>query len=248
MVEPPGPGCMDDRGRADTVRRFFAGTGTTYDRIVNLTTLGFDRRWKGEIVKKIPPGSTTILDQACGTGILTLEMARRFPRARVIGVDVTEEYLRIAEEKVRAQGLGNVELIRGRAEEVLPATDIDCVTSSYLAKYADLDCLVGNIRRMLRPGGVVIMHDFTYPPGRAFARVWELYFTLLRTIGAWRWPAWRPAFEGLPGLLRETDWVDRLQGLLEARGFLDGAVRSLFLGTSAIVSARRGQDVVRRVM
>jgi len=242
MAEPPGPGSMDDRSGIDTVRRFFTGTGTTYDRIVNLTTLGFDRRWKGEILKKIPPGSATILDQACGTGILTLDIARRFPRARVIGVDVTEEYLRIAREKVRAQGLGNVELIRGRAEEVLPETGIDCVTSSYLAKYADLDRLVGNIRRMLRPDGVVIMHDFTYPPGRTFARIWELYFTVLQTVGAWRWPAWRPAFEGLPGLLRETDWSDRLLRVLQEQGFCEAAVRSLFFGTSAIVSARRGVE------
>jgi demethylmenaquinone methyltransferase/2-methoxy-6-polyprenyl-1,4-benzoquinol methylase len=231
---------MDDRSGADTVRRFFTGTGTTYDRIVNLATLGFDRRWKGEILKKIPPWSAAILDQACGTGILTLDIARRFPHARIIGVDVTEEYLRIAREKVRTTGLWNVELILGRAEDVLPETGIDCVTSSYLAKYADLDRLVGNIGRMLRPGGVAILHDFTYPARRAFARAWELYFTLLQTVGPWRYPAWRPAFEGLPGLLRETDWVGRLQRLLEEQGFCEGAVQSLFLGTSAIVSARRG--------
>ena len=46
-----------------------------------------------------------ILDQACGTGILTLKIARRFPQARIIGVDLTDEYLRVARRKAEALGL-----------------------------------------------------------------------------------------------------------------------------------------------
>ena len=228
---------MDERDRAEMVHRFFSGTGTTYDRIVSLTTLGFDGRWKERIVDKIPAGSTKIMDQACGTGILTLKIARKFPRAQVTGVDVTEEYLRIAKERVKASGLRNVELILGRAEEIVPGGGWDCVTSSYLAKYADLDRLVGNMGKMLRPGGVVIMHDFTYPSNLTFARVWGFYFILLQTAGARWYPVWKPAFDGLPALIRETDWVDRLQRLLRERRFTGVAVDKLTFGTSALVTA-----------
>ena len=69
MISPESP--------TDQVRRFFSGTGTTYDRIVNLCTLGFDRLWKQQILRAIPKGSSRILDQACGTGILTLKAAIR---------------------------------------------------------------------------------------------------------------------------------------------------------------------------
>ncbi len=228
---------MDEQNRADIVDRFFSGTGTTYDHIVRLTTIGFDGRWKERIVEKIPSGSTRIMDQACGTGILTLRIARKFPHSQVTGVDVTEEYLRIARQRVKASGLRNVELILGRAEDVVPGGGWDCVTSSYLAKYADLDLLVRNIGKMLRPGGVVIMHDFTYPSSLTFARIWGLYFILLQTAGAWRYPVWKPAFDGLPGLIRETDWVDRLQRLLAEQRFTVTGVESLTFGTSAIVTA-----------
>ena len=139
--------------QTDRVRRFFSGTGTTYDRIVNLCTLGFDRLWKQQILRAIPKGSCRILDQACGTGILTLKIAQRFPHAQIVGVDLTAEYLREAQKKAAALGLNHLEFIPGRAEEVRPDLIFDCITSSYLAKYADLQRLVDNSKHLLRDGG-----------------------------------------------------------------------------------------------
>jgi demethylmenaquinone methyltransferase/2-methoxy-6-polyprenyl-1,4-benzoquinol methylase len=221
------------------VRQFFPGTGTTYDHIANLCTIGFDRQWKRRMMEKIPLGSTHILDQACGTGILTFRMAEKFPRCRVVGVDVSAEYLAIAREKARSKEQENVDFIQGRAEDVLLDESFDCITSSYLAKYAELGRLAPNMQAMLRSGGMLVMHDFTYPPNHAFALLWEFYFKLLQTIGAWRYPAWRAAFDGLPGLIRETPWVDNLARSLQQHGFSGITVEPLTLGTSAIVTARK---------
>jgi demethylmenaquinone methyltransferase/2-methoxy-6-polyprenyl-1,4-benzoquinol methylase len=231
---------MDRCDRLDLVGRFFSGTGSSYNRVVRLATLGFDYRWKKKIVGMIPAGSARIIDQACGTGILTLMIARRFPQAGVTGIDVTEGYLQVAKKKVAALGLANIALLQGRAEDVLPEGACDCVTSSYLAKYADLPALVSNIKKMLRPGGLLIMHDFTYPRNRVCAAAWRLYFRLLQGVGARLYPEWKTAFDDLPGLLLQTDWVGRLKGLLGASGF--GEVRSedLPFGAAAIVSARAG--------
>ncbi len=228
---------ISDSLKADYVLRFFPGTGSSYDHIVNLCTLGFDRLWKQKIVKKIPEGSSLIMDQACGTGILTSRIARRFPQARIIGVDVTEEYLHIARKKARALGLKNIEFISGRAEEVHPDLGFDCITSSYLAKYAEIEKLVGNIKSMLRPGGVLIMHDFTYPASRAFVRIWEFYFKLLQNVGSWKYPQWKTVFDDLPGLLRQTRWTQELVNSLHGNGFTHVKVESLTFGASAIVTA-----------
>ena len=233
---------MDRRDRMDLVSRFFSGTASSYDRVVRFSTLGFDYRWKRKMVGMIPAGSAGIVDQACGTGILTVMIARRFPKARVTGIDVTEGYLQVAKAKVAALGLGNIELIQGRAEDILPEGACDCVTSSYLAKYADLHSLVANIRKMLRPGGVVIMHDFTYPGNWAWAAAWRLYFGLLRAAGVRLYPSWKPAFDDLPWFLRQTDWVDRLKGLLADCGFEEIRSESLTFGAAAIVWARRAPD------
>jgi len=85
-----------------------------------------------------PSDPTYIVDQACGTGILTVKLARRFPHCCVIGVELREEYLSIARNRASQLDLKHVEFRLGRAEEIVLQTGIDCITSSYLAKYAEL--------------------------------------------------------------------------------------------------------------
>ena len=135
--------------------------------------------------------------------------------------------------------LDNVHFILGRAEDVLLDQKFDCVISSYLAKYARLGSLIRNVRNMIRAGGILIMHDFTYPANRVFAHVWEVYFTLLQSVGAWEYPQWRAVFDGLPGLLRETKWTDELVKSLLENGFSEISKESLTFHTSAIVTARK---------
>jgi ubiquinone/menaquinone biosynthesis C-methylase UbiE len=93
-------GTRDAEGREHLVASFFKGTGSTYDLVVQVFTLGLDSSWKREILYRVPP-SKRILDLGCGTGIVSQGLARRFPNAEIVGVDVTEDYLAIYEERLR---------------------------------------------------------------------------------------------------------------------------------------------------
>jgi demethylmenaquinone methyltransferase / 2-methoxy-6-polyprenyl-1,4-benzoquinol methylase len=221
------------------VERFFSGTGLSYDRVVKLWTLGADLWWKHRMLAAIPAGSSRILDQASGTGILTFAIARRFPGAQVIGVELRAEYMALAERRRRSLGLENVRFVLGRAEDVVPASGFDCVTSSYLAKYADLDVLIANIRLMLRPGGVLIMHDFSYPRTALVASALEGYFGLMRRLGDRTFPEWQTVFRELPELLRATGWVDDALGCLKRLRFRDVKRRPLALGIATMITAVR---------
>ncbi len=225
---------MAEDPRLELVERFFRGTGNTYDLVVNAATFGIDRSWKRRLVELIPAGATRILDLACGTGISTAAIARRFPGAQIVGVELREEYLAIARRK-----LPNVELILSRAEDYRSAAAFDCITSSYLAKYADLARLVPQCREMLREGGVLLMHDFTYPPNRALVALWRVYFKALQTIGGALLPAWREICYGLPALIERTRWLPELQALLAQHRFRDIRVEHLTAYGSAIVAARK---------
>jgi demethylmenaquinone methyltransferase/2-methoxy-6-polyprenyl-1,4-benzoquinol methylase len=219
------------------VRHFFKGTGPTYDLIVKMFTFGMDARWKQAILRRIPRNPTRIIDQACGTGILTFEIARRFPSCQVVGVDVQEEYLAVARAKARENGIENVEFVVGRAEDVVPDGQWDCIASSYLAKYAELDLLISNARRMLRDGGVLVMHDFTYPRGPYFRGLWEFYFRIMQTVGTMPFPEWKTIFYELPELMRETLWVDDLTEVLQEKGFRDIRIAYFTHGAAAVISA-----------
>jgi demethylmenaquinone methyltransferase/2-methoxy-6-polyprenyl-1,4-benzoquinol methylase len=116
---------------------------------------------------------------------------------------------------------------------------VDCITSSYLAKYAELGRLILHAKEMLRPGGVLIMHDFTYPSGGLFLRLWKLYFKILQRTGAWLFPEWKTAFHELPALLESTRWVEEVVSGLKEKEFADIRVEPLFMNTAAMVVAKK---------
>lgn len=239
VIMPTEPDTPAADPRLTLVHRFFAGTGASYDFMVDAATFGIDRRWKRRITNLIPPDARAILDLACGTGISTLAIAARHPDARIVGVELREEYLAVAREKVRRLGPSNIELVLSAAEDYRADGAFDCISSSYLAKYADLARLIPAAYAMLKPGGVMILHDFTFPPKAYLVPVWRLYFVLLRAIGGPLFPAWKEIYRGLPQLIRETRWLDESRERLQGAGFESITCDYLTAYGSAIVHARK---------
>ena len=227
--------------RQELVQRLFSGTGETYDSMVYFGTFGCDKSWKKKILAKVPSASTRVLDLACGTGIVTFEIAQRLPHCRVIGVDMTQEYLDVARKKAKRFSITNVEFIHQRAEEVSFKEPFDCVTASYLAKYADLKILTRNMKGMLKEKGLFIMHDFTYPDNPFIASLWEFYFKLLQAAGSPFYPQWRTIFYELPDVVRNTTWLPDLIASLHECRYNDITVERLIVGSAAIVTARNGR-------
>lgn len=224
--------------RLALVERFFAGTGRTYDGMVHWATLGIDALWKRRIAAAIPERAMRVLDLACGTGLSTFAIARAHPRATVVGVELRDEYLSLARAKLARGRLDNVSFVLSRAEDYRSATPFDCVTASYLAKYADLPRLVESIRSLLVPGGVVLMHDFMFPPPGPLRSTWRAYFAVMRhTVARW-YPAWQEIYDGLPKLIESSRWLDELPELLRRAGFEHVRVEPFTLHGSALVSAR----------
>ena len=225
--------------RDSVIHRFFPGTGRTYDRIVRLTTFGTDAAWKREILSRLPERAENVLDLACGTGYLTFQLAGLYPDAHITGVDITEDYLDVAGQAIEKLRIENVSLILSRAEDVKLNTAFDCIVSSYLARYADLEILTHNCAEMLRSGGILLMHDFVAPENPIVRSVWKRYFKLLSAFARWRYPEWEPAFSGLANHIRSTTWVQDLTTAMRDARLLDIRVEILGRGFSAIVTARK---------
>ena len=116
------------------VPKFFDKTALTYDKIVNQTTFGKDKYWKKEIIKKIPQ-CHSVLDLACGTGILTEKISDKLPQAKIIAVDITQSYLEIARKKLVFKT--NILFVNQDAEKLDLGEKFDCITSSYIPKYCN---------------------------------------------------------------------------------------------------------------
>jgi demethylmenaquinone methyltransferase / 2-methoxy-6-polyprenyl-1,4-benzoquinol methylase len=241
----PQAGQRTGHGEAMTRRpeefaeRFFSQNGASYDHIARVATLGLDGWWKSKILKRIPRTPGRILEQASGTGILTCKIARQFPNCHIIGVELQQEYLNIARQKVRDLGLSKVEFIHGRAEDLVLQGEFDCIVSDYLAKYVDLDRLVAHAWTMLRTGGLLIMHELSRPTRPLFVALWNIHFKFLRAYGRWQYPEWNAAFNDVPALLANSRWVEELAAALRANRFSDIKIEHQIFGASVIVSARK---------
>jgi demethylmenaquinone methyltransferase/2-methoxy-6-polyprenyl-1,4-benzoquinol methylase len=238
IIQNDMPGdCRDPR--VELVHRFFNGTGTTYDAMVQYATFGIDRRWKRQIVARLPPTPRRILDLACGTGISTFAIADHFPDCHVVGVELRVEYLEIARKKLQQRGVCNVEFVLSRAEDYRCTEPFDCVVSSYLAKYADLKRLIPVIKELLTTEGVVVMHDFTFPPKAYLVPIWRLYFWGLQHLGTRFLPMWREIVFGLPRLIETTRWIPELTEALRDNQFHEIRLDYLTAYGSAIVTAKK---------
>jgi demethylmenaquinone methyltransferase/2-methoxy-6-polyprenyl-1,4-benzoquinol methylase len=151
---------------------------------------------------------------------------------RVVGIDLTFEYLRASRRKLQvAVSQGTAEVLPYRNES------FDAVASSYLAKYVEIHRVVEECWRVLRPGGVIIFHDFTYPGGM-MRSLWNAHFVILRMAGRFV-TSWRTVFEQLDDVIRNSDWVGQTTNDLQSRGFRNVDCKYYTAGTAAIVSAEK---------
>lgn len=222
----------------DTVRRFFTGNDSSYDLIVTLFTYGADVYWKRRMLARVPP-ARKILELACGTGILTLKLARKYPQSQIVGVDLMPEYIARAGERAWKRKAANIRLICGRAEAVHLRDTFDVVIGSYLPKYVPAERLLGNIAPRLCPGGRLILHDFTFPHRWLYQNLWHLHIGLMRAVGTPLFPEWRTVFRELGGLVRTSTWLADYRQTLGRHGFKEIEVERLTAGSAAILSAVR---------
>lgn len=215
----------------ELVPRFFEKTAHTYDKIVNLTTFGKDKYWKKEIIKKIP-NCNSVLDLACGTGILTFQIAQKLPDANIVGVDITESYLEIAQKKLKPHQ--KISFLCQDAEKLALDHKFDCITSSYIPKYCNAETLVKVCLNHLNAGGKIILHDFTYPKNRFVKFLWNLYFAVLHITG-YLLSQWKDVFVELPKLIQETKWLDDYEGIM-IKYNLQVEKQSLTWNTSSILT------------
>lgn len=216
------------------VPKFFEKTAKSYDRVVFGTTFGKDNYWKKEILKKIP-SVNTVLDLACGTGILTRLIADANPNAKIIGVDITQNYLDVT--KINSQNYDNITYLNQDAEKLELDLKFDCITSSYLPKYCDAETLVKACTKHLKNNGKIVFHDFIYPKNKFVRSLFELYFVVLNAIGVFI-PSWKEVFSELPKLIRSTTWLDDYEKVMIENG-LKTEQKFLTFGSSVILVGKK---------
>ncbi len=216
--------------RSAFVREMFNVVAPTYDFLTRMLSFGRDGAWKRLLVRGLPERKRPrVLDLACGTGDLTLALARKYPFGTVTGLDWNAAMLARAASRRMP---GNVSFVRRDMSRTrFRSAGFDLVTGGYALRNApDLAAMLKEIHRLLKPGGVGAFLDFSKSPGR-FAQAVSLF--ALRVWGG----LWGVLLHGNPDIyayiaesLQRFPDREALKRLVRETGFKRLSSMVLFFG------------------
>jgi len=237
-----------NRPTKDETLRLFAGLPRRYDAAGAVLSFGQDPRWRRAMVREIGARSRDrVLDVATGTGMVAVALVRRYG-CSVVGLDQSPEMLAGARAKLdRSPELaGRIELVRGEAES-LPFADgeFDHLTFTYLLRYVDdPGATLGELCRVVKPGGRIASLEFMLPPNRLARSLWHIYTRAVmpvigRVISRDWYEVGRFLGPSITDLYRRLP-LERQLELWRAAGVEDVQARVMSLGGGVVIWGTRG--------
>jgi demethylmenaquinone methyltransferase / 2-methoxy-6-polyprenyl-1,4-benzoquinol methylase len=221
-------------------KALFAPLGPTYERCATILSFGQDPRWRSFLVSRIEAGpESRVLDVATGTGLVARALVSRYG-CTVVAVDQSAGML----AEARRHANGRTEFVEASADE-LPFADgeFDALTFTYLLRYvADPAATLGELARVVRPGGAIAGLEFGVPRG-VWRPLWELYVRAgLPVAGAVIGNGWREVGSFLGDSIRSfySAWPERrLEEAWRAAGIGDVQTQRLSLGGGIVTWGRK---------
>jgi ubiquinone/menaquinone biosynthesis methyltransferase len=222
------------------VRRLFGTIADRYDAITRVLSFGRDQGWKTRLLDLagVAPGQRA-LDLACGTGDLAFGAADR--GAVVLGLDLTPRMIELARRRSGGQR-HDVRWVVGDMTR-LPVADasMELVTTGYgLRNVPDLPAALDEIRRVLRPNGLLCSLDFDRPES---VPVRWIYLANLNIVGGalgWILHRDRETYQYIPASIRRYPGARGVVRLMREAGFTDVRHVRVLGGFMAIHIARKG--------
>jgi ubiquinone/menaquinone biosynthesis methyltransferase len=217
------------------VRRLFSTIAGRYDLITRVLSYGQDRRWKARVAELsgARPGMRA-LDLACGTGDIAFTLATR--GADVVGLDITHRMLQLA----RSKG-GAVQFVTGDMLALpFSAEAFDVVTTGYgLRNVPDIPRAIAEMRRVLKPGGVLLSLDFNRPANPIVRGVYLAYLTLVGSTLGFILHRDPDTYRYIPESIRRYPGAIELNAMIGRAGFSQSQYLPVLGGLMAIHHARR---------
>lgn len=161
------------------VERMFDGIAPSYDLLNHLLSFGIDRGWRRKAIGLLAESKPQeVLDVATGTADMAIALRKRLA-CRVVGCDISPKMVEVGKAKVSREGLADAVELCVADSEALPfdSCRFDAATVAFgVRNFANLDKGLGEIARVLRPGGMLVVLEFSTPPGALFRSLYNFYF------------------------------------------------------------------------
>src|SRR5436190_6699196 len=225
------------------VTEMFDRLASRYDFMNRFLSAGIDVSWRKKAIKKLlKDNPKQILDVATGTGDMAIIACKLLNPERITGIDISGEMLKIASKKIEKEGLEQkIHLQQGDSETInYSKNTFDAVMVAFgVRNFENLEKGLKEMLRVVKPGGIVLILEFSKPRGKVVRSLYNLYMNIAAPEIA-RWfkqnkEAYTYLGESANAFPDRQNFVDIMNNV----GFSDTKCKSLSLGICCIYTGRK---------
>ncbi len=231
-----------EAGKKKEVAQMFDHVAHSYDFLNHFFSLGIDRGWRKRVVNILQPTKPKIiLDVATGTADLALALSKLSPTS-IVGVDISTKMLAIGAKKISAAKLDNIiKLQEGDSVKLqFPDNNFDAVTVSFgVRNFENLRMGLSEMYRVLKPGGKVVILEFSKPTTFPIKQLFAVYFKYLLPFIGKIVSGDNRAYTYLPESVAAFPEGKQFVSILQELGYTGVSTERLTFGISTIYTASK---------
>lgn len=231
---------------ADEVREMFSRVSRRYDFLNHFLSLGLDILWRRRAAREaigLGPGDT-LADLCTGTGDLAFALNKAAPGARIVALDFTYQMVAFGPKKAARKKVDSITFGLGDSL-ALPIQSNSAALASVafgIRNVADLDVGLSEMVRVVRPGGKVLVLEFTKPRGFFFGPMYMFYFKhILPVIGRFIAAAAGDAYKYLPQSVQAFAGPEEMSGKMKALNLTNVQAIAMTFGTVHLYVGTKGK-------
>jgi len=224
--------------KKEQVADMFNNISKTYDFLNHFLSFGIDIIWRKKAINELKKDRPKlILDVATGTGDFAFEALTMLKPEKIIGVDISQGMLDIAQQKINKRGLADRFEIKLGDSEKLPFADnaFDAVTVAYgVRNFENLELGLADIQRVLKPGAKAVVLEFSKPKLFPVKQLYKFYFNYITPAIGKLFSKDARAYTYLPESVAAFPDGKAFTGLMDKVGFKHTKCRPLAFGICSI--------------
>lgn len=232
-----------DESKKEQVKSMFDKIAFRYDFLNRFLSFGIDKSWRKKALKMLSDQHPKdLLDVATGTGDFALLAHDILHPEKIIGIDISPGMLEIGKKKVKKAGLDDkIELIEGDSEAIsYPENSFDAVTVAFgVRNFEDLEQGLREIKRVLRPGGRLIVVEATNPSTPVIKQLFHFYMNYITPAIGKIFSKNRQAYQYLNHSVQHFPEKKQFTQVLNKLGYRNALYKTMTLGTCTIYCAEK---------
>jgi demethylmenaquinone methyltransferase/2-methoxy-6-polyprenyl-1,4-benzoquinol methylase len=236
------PDVASGLNKKEQVAEMFNNIAGKYDFLNHFLSMGIDKSWRKKAIAEVGTvNPKAILDVATGTGDLAIAAVKLNPQ-QITGVDIAEQMLEIGNKKIKAQNLDSLITLQKGDSESMPFANgtFDATMCAYgVRNFEHLEKGLSEMYRVLRPGGKVVILEFSQPTRFPIKQLYHFYFRFILPALGKLVSKHSRAYTYLPESVMAFPEGKKFCDLLASCGFKEVKARPLTFGITTLYTAMK---------